>query len=99
MQVYALDAIHDKALLQVYTKLDLEYPTESNDKNHIHTAENQKPRATLAAQSLQQAQLEKFFQIKEPAAQYYKVLQNIWLACFSIHLLLPLPKKKSIAAI
>lgn len=29
---------------QVYTKLDLEYPTESNDKNHIHTAE--KPKTT-----------------------------------------------------
>lgn len=27
---------------QVYTKLDLEYPTESNDKNHIHTAEKSK---------------------------------------------------------
>ena len=42
IQVYALDAIHDKALLQVYTKLDLGYPTEFNDKNRIYTAEKSK---------------------------------------------------------
>lgn len=79
---------------QVYTKLDLEYPTESNDKNHIHTAEKSKTTGDVGSTISPAGAIKEVFQIKEPAAQYYKVLQNIWLACFSIHLLLPLPKKK-----
>lgn len=107
IQVYALDAIHDKALLrkcstnllldfvkQVYTKLDLRYPTESD----IHTAEKAKIMGTLAAESLQQAQLVKFFQTKRPAVQYYKVLQKMSLVCL-YSLTPPSSEKKSIAAI
>lgn len=87
--MYALDAKPDNAFLkkcrttllvdlikQIFTTIDLKYPMKFDDKNSIYTAERAKNLATVAAQSLEQEQLEKFFQIRKPAQQYYKVLQN-----------------------
>lgn len=66
---------------QVFTRLNLKYPVDLDDIIDIYTGD------LSAKHKAEQAQLEKFFQIKKLGWQYYKVLQNM----MSVYSLTPPP--------
>ncbi len=62
---------------QVFTTLNLKYPTFFDDKMGVRTAERAKDMARMAAKSLEPAQVEELFRIKNLTEKYSKVLQDM----------------------
>lgn len=66
---------------QVYTKLDLEYPTESNDKNHIHTAEKSKTTGDVGSTISPAGAIREVF----PNQRACCAMNKHWDAVFIVH--------------
>lgn len=62
---------------QVFTTLNLKYPTFFDDKMGVRTAERANDMARMAAKSLEPAQVEELFRIKNLTEKYSKVLQDM----------------------